>query len=634
MSLDQTHYDVAIFSTGLAQSILSAALASAGLSVIHIDKNDYYADQWASLTLSELLRWTQSVNQSCRNGTLSVQHVEGVDLRFPSATDTKEAKSSEPSPLPPSLASLDRHYAISLAPTLLPATGPSIDCLIRSKVSSYATFRLLERTCVASASTDDSTNMTLTSVPASKEDIFKTKTLSLIAKRKLMKLLMYIGTEDWQSDLARDQNLARKPFVAYLAEVHKMSPDLIDAVAYGVCLCATPDETTEVAMKRAKSHMQSVGRYGNSAHLVGQYGGAGELAQGYCRASAVKGGMFILAHGIKSAKKVVDKWEIGVDGIDEVVTADYIVSSDEVLHELGLQSNGTSHSDPKHKVLYKAILVLDKPIRFTDAEKPDAQTTEEDANDASSGTAVFPDLPPETGLVVFPPGSIGGNANTVTVLMMGEGTFSCPKGQYVYYIQTEASEQDSQRSALDALQAVLAQVIRLTNEAQPSEATSATQPLLQMTYRQLIPLSPNESTHPNISSIPFPPASSAQSSTEASHATTSISGLTDAAVHLAEKVYYDVLASRLTSPQCGDSHEEKLQWIKQTLEKQKLERKRRKRRDPAEYQGRGGRGADDGVTREQDDEHPEDDGDDLKVVGFFEANLDEEDDNDDDGDAE
>ncbi|GAC93722.1 hypothetical protein PHSY_001287 [Pseudozyma hubeiensis SY62] len=634
MSLDRTHYDVAIFSTGLPQSILSAALASAGLSVIHIDKNDYYADQWASLTLSELLKWTQSIKNSPRNGFSSVQHIDDVDLRFPSATDAEDAKSSEPSQLPPSLASLDRHYAISLAPTLLPATGPSIDCLIRSKVSSYATFRLLERTCVASASTDDSTNMTLTGVPASKEDIFKTKTLSLIAKRKLMKLLMYIGTEDWQSDLAHDQKLAKKPFVEYLAEVHKMSPDLIDAVAYGVCLCATPDETTEMAMKRAKSHMQSVGRYGNSAYLVGQYGGAGELAQGYCRASAVKGGMFILAHGIKSAKKVTDNWEIGVDGIDEVITADYIVSSDEVLHELGLRSTDASNSEPKVKVLYKAILVLDTPISFTDAVNPDVRTTEEDAKDTSSRTAAESDLPPETGLVVFPPGSIGGNANTVTVLMMGEGTFSCPKGQYVYYIQTEAAEQDSHRSASDALQPVLAQVISLTNKAHPPEATSATQPLLQMTYRQLIPLTLDESTHPNISSIPFPPPSSAPSSGEASHATTSISGLTDAAVHLAEKVYYDVLASRLASPQCGDSHAENLQWIKQTLEKQRVERRRRKRRDPAEYQGRGGRGVDDGVTREHDDQHREDDGDGVKVVGFFEASLDVDDDNDDDGDAE
>lgn len=237
-----------------------------------------------------------------------------------------------------------------------------------------------------------------------------------------MKLLMYIGNEDWQADLAEDPAMAQQPFVQYLAETHKMSDDLVDAVAYGVCLCATPGETTEVAMARAKSHMLSVGRYGNSAYLVGQYGGAGELAQGYCRASAVKGGMFILARDVVSAKRdsADAKWEIRLDDIDDTVTADYLVSSDEVLQQLELQDEQTDATESKQTALYKAVLVLDQPIRF--AAPSSTETT-------APETTASPEMPPETGLVVFPPGSIGGNANTVTVVMMGEGTFSCPKGQ-------------------------------------------------------------------------------------------------------------------------------------------------------------------------------------------------------------
>ncbi|SJX63871.1 related to Rab proteins geranylgeranyltransferase component A 2 [Sporisorium reilianum f. sp. reilianum] len=600
MSLDQTHYDVAIFSTGLTQSIVSAALALAGLSVIHIDKNDYYADQWASLTLSELLQWAQSLGSTAR--------IEDVNLSFPSSS---KADDQAPLQLPDSLASLDRHYAISLAPTLLPATGPSIDCLIRSKVSSYATFRLLERTCVASTST----TTPLTSVPASKEDIFKTKTLSLIAKRKLMKLLMYIGTEDWHSDLAQHPETAQRPFVEYLADAHKMSPELVDAVAYGVCLCATPTETTQVAMARAKAHMQSVGRYGNSAYLVGQYGGASELAQGYCRAAAVKGGMFILAHEITSAKRDAEdtKWEIAIDGIEGKVTADFVVGSDEVLQQLGIA--GDPPSGCEKVVLYRAILVLDRPIRFV------VPSSNDTPSDATSDSAPSADLPPETGLVVFPPGSISNNTNTVTVLMMGEGTFSCPKGQYVYYIQTEASDHDT-RTAQEALQPVVDQVIALTSES------AATPPLLQLTYRQLVPL-PAASTAPHLSSIPFPPSSTHEP-------VTSISGLADAAVHQAEKVYYDILAARAPADQCGSTHAEKLQWIHETLERQRVERRRRKRRDPAEFQGRGGRGVDDGVTRSVDDKEQREEEAQGQVVGFFESSVGDggDDDEDDDDGAE
>lgn len=481
---------------------------------------------------------------------------------------------------------------------------------------------------MASRQTGDDATLMLTNVPASKEDIFKTKALTLIAKRKLMKLLMYIGTEDWQSDLSRDPDLARMPFVSYLAEVHNMSPNLVDAVAYGLCLCATPKETTEVAMKRAKSHMQSVGKYGNSAYLVGQYGGAGELAQGYCRASAVKGGMFILAHEIKSVKRVEEenKWQIGIDGIEELVTADYLVASDEMLQELDLgntQLHQVSASQLKAKVLYKAILVLDRPISFTSVSSGKELAGESDANDAAATQSQ--ELPPETGLVVFPPGSISGNANTVTVLMMGEGTFSCPKGQYVYYVQTEACENDADRSALETLKPFIDQVVCLSNEAQPSEGTAFSQPLLQMTYRHLVSMSPNETTTSNLSRMPFPPPYAAQTSTPA----TSISGLADAAVHLAEDVYFDIVASRLPLSKCGNTNEEKLNWIKEALEKQRLERKRQKRRDPTEYQGRGGRGADDGITRERDDEQKQDEGQETQVVGFFESLEDGDDDNDD-----
>lgn len=615
MSLDQTHYHVAIFSTGLTQSILSAALASAGLSVIHVDKNDYYADQWASLTLTELVKWTQSTTSSNPAEVERRNGVGNVNLTFPAFNTADADKPGESSKLPDSLATLDRHYAISLAPTLLPATGSSIDCLIRSKVASYATFRLLERTCVASCSESDSARMTLTSVPASKEDIFKTKTLSLIAKRKLMKLLMYIGTEDWQLDLAQSPELAQKPFVRYLAEEHKMSPDLVDAVAYGVCLCATPNESTQAAMARAKSHMQSVGRYGNSAYLVGQYGGAGELAQGYCRASAVKGGMFILAHQIKSAKRREDgKWEIDVEGIESKVTADYVVSSEEVLEELNITnivSEQTAASQSEDVVLHRAVLVLDKPIQYS-APNFIGATTNVDDQEQQNAESSSPELPPETGLVVFPPGSIGGNANTVTVLMMGEGTFSCPKGQYVYYVQTEASGAELERSALEVLKPVLDQVIRLT--------TDATQPLLQLTYRQVIPTSPLNVAEPSLSSIPFPPPSSATTSVN-SQPVTSISGLTDAAVHLAEKVYHDILAVQFAPSAPGDTHEGKLKWVQQTLDQQRIERKRRKGRDASEYQGRGGRGADDGVTKEllqevgQGEAYEEQ----IILVGFFDS---------------
>ena len=414
MSLDETHYDVAVLSTGLPQAIVAAALASAGLSVIHLDRNDYYADQWASLTLSELHRWSSLPPNS---------RISDVEISFPASGSRSE--------VPADLATLDRHYALSLAPTLLPATGPSIDTLIASKVSSYATFRLLEHTAVVGPTGP-------ARVPSSKEDVFKSKRLSLIAKRKLMKLLLHVASDTWDVEFTEHPERADTPFVQYLAEVHRFEPDLIDAVAYGVALCTGPSDPTRPALERARAHLQSIGRYGNSAYLVGQYGGAGELAQGYCRAAAVKGAMYILDHQVKRLERTdAGSWQLEIEGIDQQVTADNLVASDEMLQSLLPTPVSTEETQIEDQTdIIRGLLVLDRPIDFETATRdPAASDTNASDGVTNQVTSETDEQPPETGLLVFPPGSLAGsNTHTALALMMGEGTFSCPKGQCKSFI--------------------------------------------------------------------------------------------------------------------------------------------------------------------------------------------------------
>ena len=50
-------YDVILCGTGLTQSILAAALARAGKSILHCDNNDFYGDMDAVLPLGALTEW-------------------------------------------------------------------------------------------------------------------------------------------------------------------------------------------------------------------------------------------------------------------------------------------------------------------------------------------------------------------------------------------------------------------------------------------------------------------------------------------------------------------------------------------------------------------------------------------------
>jgi RAB protein geranylgeranyltransferase component A len=238
MSLEQTHYSVVLLGTGLTEAILAAALSKAGHSVLHADPAPFYGDRWASLSLRELATWAQTAPDT--------------QLAFPAFS---EADGGETSDVPAALAKLDRPYALSLTPALLPAAGAALDILVRSRVASYATFRLLERTLIFEAPAGQDAPPTFRSVPCSKEDIFRDRSLPLADKRRVMKLLMGVAAAENDGEARKSASLARaaltsmhvsghdpdEPFLAYLQSKHGISAPIARALAFGVSLCSSPE---------------------------------------------------------------------------------------------------------------------------------------------------------------------------------------------------------------------------------------------------------------------------------------------------------------------------------------------------------------------------------------------------------
>lgn len=378
--IDTTHADVLILGTGVPEAVLSAAAARAGKSVIHVDANDFYGGPWASLTLEELAR-------------------DADKIRFPR---------SEPVPrgsLPADLEPLNRHYALSLRPALLPAAGAMIEALIRSNVASYATFRLLEHVCIYDG--------TLSRVPGSKSEIFKQREISLADKRRLMRFLERVAPAPDGTPAAPEVPDDSSSIASVLSETG-VEEHLRTALLYGVCLAWNGSEPARTALARTAAVLAGYGRYGNSALLVGQYGGSGELAQGFCRSAAVHGATFVLGHPVASLAHDGSRWTLALEGVDHRFTADKLVGSAEAVRDaLGIAA-------PADAAVYEhvSILVLDKPLEL-DAERE-----------------------PESALVVLPP-ETAQTENAVMVLMQGEGTFSCPKGQYVYHLVTHTGQKDS-----------------------------------------------------------------------------------------------------------------------------------------------------------------------------------------------
>lgn len=180
IELESDSYDVVVIGTGIAESIAAAALAKAGKTVLHLDPNEYYGGEQASLTLDELVEWSTTRVESS-SAAVSYTH-------------------ASTSVVTPTLQNDRRRYALSLFPAILPSRGPLIDVLISSDVSKYVSFKLLD-----SVNIWDEDCAGARKVPGSKEEIFKDKSVSLMDKRKLMKFFMFAAGEFEHNDIIRGE---------------------------------------------------------------------------------------------------------------------------------------------------------------------------------------------------------------------------------------------------------------------------------------------------------------------------------------------------------------------------------------------------------------------------------------------
>lgn len=240
---------------------------------MHIDSKEYYGSRHASLTLSELLTWAQVQCQSPSVYT-------SVSYSFPGQDD--------PLSCPASLLSESRQYSLSLAPALVPSIGHSIDSLVKSTVSRYGSFRLLDTMGVIQPSGATSELSTLRIVPSSKEDVFKDKTLSLIAKRKLMKLLQFVvgdyeESEEWRGSyyfyiLQSDVRLrlsfhlctdhAGRTALGFIQLHFALPLELASAIIYAIAGCSDQNGTLSKPTACSGSLLRRITQSSSHLHLL------------------------------------------------------------------------------------------------------------------------------------------------------------------------------------------------------------------------------------------------------------------------------------------------------------------------------------------------------------------------------
>ncbi|KAJ1913912.1 hypothetical protein IWQ60_009021 [Tieghemiomyces parasiticus] len=311
----------------------------------------------------------------------------------------------------------NRDFNLDLTPRLAHCRGDLIDLLVSSGVGKHLEFRGLDRVYVA-----DTKARRLMRAPNSKGDIFTSKDLTLIEKRKLMQCLTTLVDEEREVDYLADSSA---DFRTLLIDKFKLQGKLLDAVLYTVAIADPTPVGISVGegVARLRLYLRSIGRFGTMALLCPVYGGGSELTQAFCRLAAVNAGVYVLdgqLQGVEWCPATASQID-RADGHRVTVTnaagqrlrARHLVTHPRYLLE------STVTSIDYHPALDHAILILDRPVIDTD----------------------------EACLIALPASVSTTNTAPVYALQMGYNARVCPKGTCVIHLVGSNSENDGQTPA-------------------------------------------------------------------------------------------------------------------------------------------------------------------------------------------
>ena len=146
---------------------------------------------------------------------------------------------------------------------------------------------------------------TLQKIPSTREDVFADDTLSMRDKRSLMKFLRSIVVPP----VSAAEPIQDAPLSSRLTTLCAMDP-LLDQLLLALSLSYDSPGTVRTisAVSRIRRHIQSIGTIGAGFGVVmPKYGGAAEIAQVACRASAVGGAVYVLGRGLDKISNPRDK---------------------------------------------------------------------------------------------------------------------------------------------------------------------------------------------------------------------------------------------------------------------------------------------------------------------------------------
>lgn len=263
-------YDVIILGTGLKECILSGLLSVAKKKVLHLDRNDYYGGESASLNLKQLYKKFEGSEEKIEEKTLG--------------------KSKD--------------YSVDLCPKFLMGCGDLVKMLLHTKVTRYLEFRCLGGSFVFK-------DGKLYEVPVTPQAALSSSLMGMFQKRRYKNFLQFCLDVKPDDPKTWGKLDLKKMTMKSVYEYWKCDPNTQAFTGHAIALypndkyLSDPNLTLD-CIQRIQMYAWSLARFDKSPYIYPLWG-LGGLPEGFSRLCAVHGGVYML-------RREIEKINYGNDG--------------------------------------------------------------------------------------------------------------------------------------------------------------------------------------------------------------------------------------------------------------------------------------------------------------------------------
>jgi Rab GDP dissociation inhibitor len=318
-------FDYVVLGTGLTECVVSGLLSVNGKKVLHLDRNDYYGGESASLNLEQVYK-----------------HFEGKD-----ATPPKEMGKS-------------RDWNVDLIPKLIMANGKLIQ-ILRSCGINRLEFMLVEGSYTFQKGK-------IFKIPANLTEVASSPLMGFFEKNRCRQLLQYVMAFDEKNTSTWQGYDVRKLKMKEFYDKYGVQEETIEFLGHAVACYFDDDYLQQPALPailRMKLYYESLATYGKSPYIYPLYG-LGELPQVFARLCSVYGGTYILETGVE--KTFYDE-KGHVTGIEVKGRINGLVKCDTIVGDPSYFKQSETEKVVKTGKIIRCTCVMDHPIPDTNNAK-------------------------------------------------------------------------------------------------------------------------------------------------------------------------------------------------------------------------------------------------------------------------